>query len=182
MSLSLRARRSIAAAAATLLTLTVAVPVMGHVSVPEGEVHSGSTAVVHFRIGHGCDGLPVDTVELQLPDGVVAARPEYVPGWNVETEMVASEPYERFGQTYTERVGVIRWSGGSLPDEAYYDFGVQATFLLDPGTTIAVPVIQRCGDAEIAWIEPMVEGQPEPEHPTATITVVDPEPGAHDDE
>ena len=47
--------------------------------------------------------------------------------------MVESEPYERFGETLTERVGVIRWSGGDLPDLAFYDFGVRATFLLDRG-------------------------------------------------
>ena len=36
--------------------------------------------------------------------------------------MVESEPYERFGETLTERVGVVRWSGGDLPHFAFYDF------------------------------------------------------------
>src|SRR5688572_25289428 len=99
----LRLCRGASLLSASLLTLAVAAPALGHVSVPEGEVASGGTAVVHFRIGHGCDGLPVDTVEIQLPDGIVAAQPEYIPGWTVEVEMVESEPYEQFGETLTER-------------------------------------------------------------------------------
>ena len=173
MSFSLRTRRGAAVLSAALMTLAVAAPAMAHVSVPEGEVHSGSTAVIHFRVPHGCDEANTDTIELQLPDGVVGAPPEYVPGWTLEIEMVESAPYERFGETLTERVGVIRWSGGDLPHFAFYDFGVRATFLVDPGTVLAFPIVQRCGDAEIAWIEPVVEGQEEPEHPTPTVTVVE---------
>ena len=169
----LRARRGTVVLATALLSVAFAAPAMGHVTVPEGTVPAGSTALVHFRIGHGCDGLPVDTVEIQLPDGIVAAQPEYIPGWTLEVEMVESEPYERFGETLTERVGVIRWSGGDLPDVAFYDFGVHATFLLDAGTVVGVPVVQRCGEAEIAWIEPVVEGQPEAEHPNPTITITE---------
>lgn len=173
MSISPRTRRATAVLCAALLTLAAAAPTFAHVTVPEGEVHAGSTAVVHFRIGHGCDGLPVDTVEVQLPDGIVGAVPAYIPGWTLEVEMVESEPYEQFGTTYTERVGVIRWSGGDLPDFAFFDFGVRATFLLEAGTTVGVPVVQRCGDAEIAWIEPVVEGQDEPESPTPVIRIVE---------
>jgi periplasmic copper chaperone A len=180
MSISIRARRGAAALSATLLTLALGGPALGHVSIPEGEVHSGGSAVIHFRIGHGCDGATTDTVEIQLPDGVVGAQPAYIPGWTVETEMVETEPYERFGETLTERVGVVRWSGGDLPDFAFYDFAVRATFLLDPGTVVQFPVVQRCGEAELAWIEPVVEGQEEPDHPMPTLTVIEPaEDGGH---
>ena len=173
MNLSIRSRRAVAALSGSLLALTVAAPAMAHVSVPEGEVHSGSTAVIHFRVPHGCEEANTDTVEIQLPDGVVGAQPEYIPGWTVEVEMVESEPYERFGETLTERVGVVRWSGGDLPHFAYYDFAVRATFLNDAGTVLAFPTVQKCGDAEIAWIEPVVEGAEEPEYPTPTVTVVE---------
>ena len=143
-----RARTVAAVLGATVATLALAAPAFGHITIPEQEVASGSTAVVHLRVPHGCEGLPTGTLEVQLPDGVVGAQPAYVPGWTVETEIVASEPYERFGETLTERVGVIRWSGGDLPDAAFYDFGIRATFLVDPGATVAFPVLQRCGDAE----------------------------------
>jgi len=75
----------------------------------------------------------------------------------------------------TERVGVIRWSGGSLPHEAYYDFGVRATFLLDAGQEVPIPVVQRCGADETAWIEIPAEGQDpdELEYPAPTVTIVE---------
>lgn len=174
------ARRGAALLGSALAIAAIAAPAAAHVSVPEGDVHSGSSAVIHFRVPHGCDGAATDTVEIQLPEGVVSALPEYVPGWALETEMVPSEPYDEFGTTKTERVGVIRWSGGDLPDHSFYDFGVRAKFLSEPGTVLAFPVVQRCGDVEVAWIEPVVEGQEEPEHPTPTVTVV--EPAAEGDE
>jgi uncharacterized protein YcnI len=168
-----RVRRATPLAVAVLATFALGMPTTAHVTIPEGEVPSGGTAVIHLRVGHGCEGLPTDTVEVRLPDGVVAGQPEYIPGWTVETEMVESEPYERFGETLTERVGVIRWSGGSLPDIAFLDFGLRATFLADAGSVLAFPVVQRCGDAEEAWIEPVVEGEAEPEHPAPTLAVVE---------
>ena len=164
-------RRGAAVLTAALATLTVAFPATAHITVPETEVVAGGTAEFHLRVPHGCDGASTDTLEVQLPDGVVGAQPAYIPGWTVEIETVESEPYERFGETLTERVGVIRWSGGDLPDLAYLDFGIRAEFLAEPGTVVALPVVQRCGDAEVAWIEPTVEGEPEPEHPAPTVTI-----------
>jgi uncharacterized protein YcnI len=158
---------------AAVASLALALPVAAHVSVPESDVHSGSTAVIHFRVPHGCGELNTDTLEIQLPDGVVGAQPEYLPGWTVEIEMVETEPYEQYGETLTERVGVVRWSGGDLPHFAFHDFAVRATFLSDPGTVLAFPTVQRCGTEEVAWIEPVVEGQDEPEYPTPTVTVIE---------
>jgi uncharacterized protein YcnI len=171
MAIASRARRGGALLCAVVATLAVALPAAAHITIPEGEVPSGGSSVIHFRVPHGCEGAATDTVEVQLPDGVVSGQPEFIPGWTVETETVESEPYERFGETLTERVGVIRWSGGELPDLAYLDFGVRATFLADEGTVLAFPVVQRCGDLEEAWIEPTVEGEAEPEFPAPTLTV-----------
>jgi uncharacterized protein YcnI len=175
-----RAHRGAALITAGVATIAVALPASAHITIPEGSVPAGGSAVIHFRVPHGCDGAPTDTIEVQLPDGVVSGQPEYIPGWTVETEMVESEPYERFGETLTERVGVIRWSGGSLPDLAYLDFGVRATFLADEGTVLAFPIVQRCGDAEEAWIEPTVEGEPEPDLPAPIVTVGAPVEGHED--
>lgn len=177
---SFTARLVPAIAATGLLVLATAVPALGHVTIPDGgAVPSGASTEIHLRVPHGCGELPTDTLEVQLPDGIVAAQPAYVPGWEVEVEMVESEPYERFGETLTERVGVIRWSGGDLPNHAYYDFGVRATFLQEPGTEIPIPIVQRCGEEETAWIEVPAEGQDadELEHPAPTITIVEADAG-----
>jgi uncharacterized protein YcnI len=156
--------------------LAVSAPASAHVTIPDGsQIPAGSTSTIHLRVPHGCQGEPTDTLEVQLPGGIVAAQPEYVPGWAVEVESVESVPYEHFGETLTERVGVIRWSGGDLPDFAYYDFGIRATFLLDAGTELRIPVVQRCGELEEAWIEVPEEGQDpeELELPAPTIIIAD---------
>jgi periplasmic copper chaperone A len=172
----------IAPAVATtgLLVLATAAPALGHATIPDGgAIPSGASTEIHLRVSHGCGELPTDTVEVQLPDGIVAAQPAYVPGWGIEVEMVGSEPYERFGETLTERVGVIRWIGGDLPNETYFDFGVRATFLQEAGAEIPIPIVQRCGDEELAWIEIPAEGQDadELEHPAPTISIVEADAG-----
>lgn len=179
---SLRTRATLSAAAALLVVAALPLAARAHATLPDGDaVHAGSTAVVHVRIAHGCDGAPVDAVEIALPDGIVAARPEYVPGWGLEVDMVATEPYAMYGETFTERVGVIRWTGGDLPDFAFFDFGFRATFLLEPGAYF-IPTVQRCGAAEVAWIETPAEGQDPHDlaYPAPQLTIVPAEAGEGD--
>ena len=78
-------------------------------------------------------------------------------------------------------VGVARWSGGPLPDSQYLDFQMLAVFPEAPGE-VYFPVVQRCGDAEVAWIEIPAEGQTEDDldHPAPAVTVV--EGGSTDDD
>ncbi len=70
-------------------------------------------------------------------------------------------------------VSSVKWSGGTLPDTEYADFQLSAVFPEIPGT-ISFPAVQRCGDAEVAWIEIPAAGQdPETlEHPAPSVTVV----------
>ena len=52
---------------------------------------------------------------------------------------------------------------------------------IEPDTTVALPIVQRCGDVEVAWIEPTNEGEAEPEHPAPLISIGDPPPEASAD-
>jgi uncharacterized protein YcnI len=159
-------------AALSLLAIT-ALPVAAHVTIVDGSsVPAGGSAVIYFRLPHGCDGQPVNALSVQLPEGIVGAKPEAIAGWTTTTEMVPAD-YELFGTQYTERVGTIRWEGGPLPDDEFLDFGMRATFQLEPGE-YPIPVVQECGASSEAWIEVPAEGQSEDdlEHPAPTITVV----------
>ena len=169
------ARRAASALAVLALLLVSAMPVAAHATVPDGSdiPQGGDGAVIHVRIPHGCNGAQTDTVSVQLPDGVVNAKPEALAGWKVATERVTSAPYTLWGTTYTDRVGVVTWSGGSLPADQYLDFGISAIFTMEPGE-YTVPVTQKCGADTVAWIEIPGAGQTEDdlEHPAPTITVV----------
>ncbi len=147
-----RARLAAGMLAALSLLIATALPVAAHVSIVDGSsVPAGGSAVIYFRLPHGCDGQPVNALSVQLPDGIVGAKPESIAGWTVTTEMVPAN-YELFGTTYTERVGTIRWEGGPLADSEFLDFGVRATFQLEPGE-YPIPVVQECGADSVAWIE-----------------------------
>jgi hypothetical protein len=82
--------------------------------------------------------------------------------------------YTLYGTEYTERVGTITWTGGPLPDGQFLDFGINATFQLEPGT-YTLPVIQYCGDESVAWVEVPAAGQSHDdlERPAPEFVVVD---------
>jgi uncharacterized protein YcnI len=159
--------------AAVALLLVSALPVAAHASVPDGsKVPSNSGAVIHVRIPHGCGDAAITAVEVQLPDGVVGAKPALIAGWTATTEMVPAT-YTLYGTEYTERVGTITWTGGPLPDGQFLDFGINATFQLEPGE-YTLPVIQYCGDESVAWVEVPAAGQPHDdlERPAPEFVVV----------
>jgi uncharacterized protein YcnI len=172
MKKHIRSFASITAAIALLLVSVL--PVAAHASVPDGsEVPSNSGAVIHVRLPHGCSGAAITAVEVQLPDGVVGAKPALIAGWTATTEMVPAT-YTLYGTEYTERVGTITWTGGPLPDGQFLDFGINATFQLEPGE-YTLPVIQYCGDESVAWVEVPAAGQTHDdlEHPAPEFVVVD---------
>jgi uncharacterized protein YcnI len=172
MNKHIRSFASITAAIALLLAS--ALPVAAHASVPDGsKVPSNSGAVIHVRLPHGCGDAAITAVEVQLPDGVVGAKPALIAGWTATTEMVPAT-YTLYGTEYTERVGTITWTGGPLPDGQFLDFGINATFQLEPGT-YTLPVIQYCGDESVAWVEVPAAGQSHDdlERPAPEFVVVD---------
>jgi uncharacterized protein YcnI len=145
--------------AITALLLAGAAPAAAFPFIPDGDaVESGTRQVIHVRVPSGCSGQPTDRIEVNIPEGVLAVSPEAVVGWTTELERVTTEPYDLFGQTLTERVAVVRWSGGVLPADQFQDFGIDALFRVEPGDLV-FPVIQGCGETEVAWTEPPVEGQ-----------------------
>ena len=108
---------------------------------------AGGYGAMFIRIGHGCAKAATDTVEVSIPSGFSSVRPQQMPGWNAETIKNAE------GVTTG-----VRWTGGSLPDAQFADFGLSVKYPATAGT-YAIPVVQRCGTAEAAWIQIPAEGQ-----------------------
>lgn len=187
--MSLRPRRIAGAITGAALVVAVALPASAHVSIIDGSaVHGGGHGTqITFRVPHGCDGAATDTLEVLIPDGVTGVKPRWMAGWTIETEPRAGEaspapvasPAAEEAPGGTE-VGVVRWSGGPLPDGQYLDFQLLAVFPEAPGE-VYFPVVQRCGDVEKAWIEIPQAGQTEDDLdlPAPAVTVVEGEaPGS----
>lgn len=153
------ARAARAISLAGVLVFTLAIPVLGHVGLDPGEIRDGSGSTLSFRIGHGCDGEPTDTVSVRMPPGVASVRPFPKPGWELDVERgTLPQPIVSGDQQITEGVTQVTWSGGSLEDLHTDVFQIRATVYGDEGDRVFFPVVQRCGSLEHAWIEIPTDG------------------------
>lgn len=154
-----------------------ATPALAHASLETGQVAAGSTYKAVMRIPHGCKGLPTIALTIDLPEGVIAAKPMPKPGWTVETVRGAyGKTYDYYGTPMSEGVTQIRWSGGELPDDFYDEFVFRARITGDlADTTVAFPTTQFCPEGQqVAWTEIAAPGQNPHDlaHPAPTLTVI----------
>jgi uncharacterized protein YcnI len=176
----IRSRRLAGTIIGAAMLTALAVPASAHVSIIDGsEVHGGGHGTqITLRVPHGCDGAATDTLEVRIPDGVTGVKPKWMAGWTIETEPTAAAAASLSPDASAEpgepEVGVVRWTGGPLPDGQYLDFQLLAVFLETPGE-VYFPVVQRCGADEVAWIEIPAEGQSEDDldSPAPVVTIVE---------
>lgn len=174
-----RARLAVGVATAALLLLLIAAPASAHVTANPGEVTAGDHAVISLRVPHGCDGSPTTSVSVQIPDTVASVTPEFVPGWKVDTTTgPLAEPVEVHGETVSEGIREVTWSGGTpIPDGMFFDFGLTVLLPDEAGETLYFPTVQTCQQGETAWIEVPGEGQDghdlEAPAPAVTLTAAD---------
>lgn len=159
-------------------------PALAHSSLEAGQATANSMYKAVMRIPHGCEGKPTIAVTIDLPEGVIAAKPMPKPGWKVETVWGAyGKTYDYYGTPMSEGVTQIRWSGGELPDEFYDEFVFRARLTGDlAGTTVAFPTTQFCPEgAQVAWVEIAAPGQDPHDlpHPAPTLMVVAAEKSGH---
>ena len=117
--------------------------------------------VLFVRIPHGCTGgLPTDTVVVSIPTGFASVRPQYLGGWTASSI--------KSGTTVTE----VRWTGGSLADSQFADFGISVKFPATAGK-YGFKVVQYCGTASVTWDGaniPMLTVKSTSEPTPATVT------------
>ncbi|MBP1805919.1 YcnI family protein [Rubellimicrobium aerolatum] len=165
--------RTLALAGAFLATL--AAPALAHVSFETAEAAAGSTYKGVLRVGHGCDGAATTALRVRIPDGVVNVKPMPKPGWTLETVVGSyAEPAVLHGETVTEGVREVVWSGGALPDEWFDEFVIRAVLPEgETGRPLYFPVVQECGAASVEWTEIPAEGQDahDLEEPAPVVTL-----------
>ena len=148
----------VAAGAAGLLLFAGAAS--AHLEPDPASITAGEAATVAFNVEHGCDGSPTIELQIKLADGITDAQPVAKEGW---TSSVAD--------------GVVTFGGGSLPATTEETFSITFTAPTTDGALV-FPSIQRCTVGQINWIEPTVEGQPEPEEPAPVVQVTGGSPAA----
>ncbi|MBV9347692.1 MAG: YcnI family protein [Pseudolabrys sp.] len=144
-----------------LLLGASALPSNAHVTLEQREATLGAPTKLTFRVGHGCGESPTIKVRVQIPEGVIAAKPMPKPGWAIDTfKSRYAKTYEFFhGAKLSEGVTEIAWTG-KLAD-AHYDEFVASVFVaadLKPGR-LFFPVVQECEQGVHRWIEIPAGGQ-----------------------
>jgi uncharacterized protein YcnI len=148
---------AIAIAAATIAVSSAS----AHVTLENRQATIGSSYKAVFEVPHGCAGSATIKIRVQIPEGVIAAKPMPKPGWNVEVikGKYAAE-YDYHGGKLSEGVKEVVWSGGKLLDDNYDEF-VISTFLiatLKPNTNLYFPVVQECEQGISRWIDIPADG------------------------
>lgn len=137
--------------------------VAAHITLESGEAHVGGSYKAVFRVGHGCEGKPTTLVKVQIPEGVISAKPMPKPGWTVEKLKGAyAKTYSYFDSEISEGVKEISWKGGSLADDDYDEFVVRVYLTTDlpVGKMLYFPIVQECPDgAAERWIEIAPDGK-----------------------
>jgi periplasmic copper chaperone A len=136
-----------------------------------------------LRVGHGCEGADTTTVRVQIPEGLIVAKPMPKSGWKVELkEGDYAKSYDYYGTPLTKGVKEISWTGGSLPDGFYDEFVFRVRVTdLKPGATVYLPVVQECGQTVERWIEIPAPGKTDEdyEHPAPGFSVTEPQALTH---
>lgn len=149
-----------------------------HVSLQVKEAPVGTTYKAVFQVPHGCEGKPTTVVRVQIPDGVIAVKPQPKAGWALEKVKGAyAKSYDYYGTPTGEGVKQVIWSGGNLGDDEYDEFALRVFLTTDlkAGETLHFPVVQECADGLAErWIEVPASGQSEDdlEFPAPGVTLL----------
>ena len=169
-------RSSAVAAAATLSVVALGVaPASAHVRVSSADAAPGGYGELVFRVPTESDTASTVRLAVQLPTDTplasVSTRP--VPGWTATTETTTLDtPVTVHGSEVSEVVSQVVWTadpGAGIAPGQYQTFAISAGPMPDTDA-LSLPAVQTYDDgSEVAWIEPAVDGQEEPEHPAPVL-------------
>ena len=146
---------ALALAGAVLLVAGFAAPASAHVTVKPADAAADSYAQLTFTVPHGCNGSATKALRIKLPDGILSAKPQMKPGWQVEikTRKLDAAVAGPHGKTVSEVVDEVDWRGGPLPDNLYDTFGLVVRLPDKVGQVLYFPAVQECEQGVERWIE-----------------------------
>ncbi|MBL8551400.1 MAG: YcnI family protein [Hyphomonadaceae bacterium] len=172
-------QRALLALGLAAALLAHAASAAAHVVFAEPQAQGGAYYAGFLRVSHGCGTSPTISVRVDIPPGVLMARPQPKPGWrlSVAREPLA-EPIPSEGGSITERVVSITWRG-RLPADQFDQFGVMMKLPAQAGPLYFF-VTQTCARGERSWSQVPAEGQPwgSVESPAPVLTLAAPQGAA----
>jgi uncharacterized protein YcnI len=149
-----------------------------HVTVRSPNASAGGFGTVVFTVPNESDTASTTRVRIQIPDStpLASVSVQALPGWSVTTtQTTLQKPLKTDdGDTVTSVTSVIDFqaaAGGGIPPGQFQEFRLSGGPFPDSGK-ITFNVVQTYSDGtEAAWIEPTIQGQPEPQHPAPVLTL-----------
>lgn len=161
------------------LVLAPALAASAHVRVSADDPTAGGYSVLTFRVPNESDtaGTTVVAVDLPTETPLSSVSVEPVPGWSAEVVRGdLPEPVALEGGEITEAPLSVTWTadpGVQIGPGEFQRFAISVGPLPEEGTDVVLPATQTYSDGEVvAWDEPVVEGEEEPERPAPVITTV----------
>jgi uncharacterized protein YcnI len=161
-------------AAATALTLGLALPALAHVTINPGTAEAGGFTKVAFRVPNERADARTTRIEVTFPTdhplAFVSVKP--VPGWDVKVvEGKLPKPVTTDQGELTEAVTSIVWSGGEIGQGQFQEFEVSMGRLPEGVDRLVFPTKQTYSSGEVvSWDDPPADGA-EPEHPAPVLNL-----------
>ncbi|WP_246078581.1 YcnI family protein [Modestobacter excelsi] len=149
-----------------------------HVTVSSADASPGGYGKVTFSVPDESDAASTVGLRIQLPTDppLTSVRAQPVPGWTVTLTTVALDPpvTSDDGGTVDSAVSVVDFQadpGTGIAPGQFQEFALSGGPFPDVDR-LTFNVVQTYSDgSEAAWIEPTVDGQPEPEHPAPVLSL-----------
>jgi uncharacterized protein YcnI len=109
-------------------------------------------------------GVPTLKLTVRIPEGLTFVSFQPKPGWKRTVQIVKlSKPVTVEGETVTERVGTVTWSGGKIGPGEFDEFGLSAHVPNSPGRELIFPAVQTYSNGEVVrWIGDPSADEPAP--------------------
>ncbi|HVT63993.1 MAG TPA: YcnI family protein [Mycobacteriales bacterium] len=172
-------RAGVVAVAATVGVAALGAPALAHVTVTTiGPATQGGYAVLDFKVPSESDTASTIKLDVTFDTPLAFASPQIMPGWTIKTKQVKlAQPVTTDDGTITTGVGEVVWTADGKTAKDGVPAGDFQQFFVSAGTlptaaSMTFRAIQTYSDGTVVkWIEPRIEGQPEPDHPAPSLTL-----------
>jgi uncharacterized protein YcnI len=161
---------------AWVFTVAMLVPAAAsaHITLEIKQAEAGSYYQAMFDVPHGCAGSATTQVTVEIPEGIVGAKPQPKPGWTLSMahETLDHPLTSESGRAITERVSSVTWRGGPLPDDEFDRFLIILRLPGRPGP-LYFPTVQTCVVGETHWTDTVPPGKTwrDVPHPPPFVTL-----------
>jgi periplasmic copper chaperone A len=152
--------------AAIALALVAAPAAAAHVTVNPRDAPADSFARFAVRVPNEQESADTIAVSVKLPEGLSDVAFQAKPGWKRTVTMAKlAKPITVEGETVTDRVATVTWSGGSIAPGEFDEFGISAHVPNTPGRVLVFPALQTyVGGEVVRWI-----GSPDADEPAPRV-------------